>query len=106
MAVSKLAADLRSLMTLFPRDFALHRGFLERVASELERLTAENDVYRRRMELLEKDNVLLKAAWDSLQREATKAVGMDNDPRCPVCNWPMASSADLGCVPGNCSMRK
>lgn len=25
--------------------------------------------------------------------------------RCPICDWPMAESADKGCVPGDCSYR-
>lgn len=25
--------------------------------------------------------------------------------RCQVCGWPLAESADKGCVPGDCSMR-
>lgn len=24
---------------------------------------------------------------------------------CPICDWPMASSWEEGCVPGNCSYR-
>lgn len=28
-----------------------------------------------------------------------------DESRCRVCGWPLAASADQGCVPGNCSMR-
>jgi hypothetical protein len=30
---------------------------------------------------------------------------MWDEARCRVCGWPLAESADRGCVPGNCSMR-
>lgn len=31
--------------------------------------------------------------------------GAQDPTRCPICFWPLAESADKGCVPGNCSMR-
>ena len=39
------------------------------------------------------------AAGDALR------LGDDDCLRCPWCRWPMRESVEVGCVPGNCSMR-
>jgi hypothetical protein len=37
--------------------------------------------------------------------EAVATARPEEIQRCPICNWPMASSVKEGCVPGNCSQR-
>lgn len=52
---------------------------------------------------------LLEARAVKLGRQAKKmlaAVAADPTPRCKKCNWPLAASADQGCIEGNCSYRK
>lgn len=36
---------------------------------------------------------------------AQEARRLWDETRCRVCGWPLAESADRGCVPGNCSQR-
>lgn len=36
---------------------------------------------------------------------AKEAQQLWDETRCRVCGWPLAESADKGCVPGNCSQR-
>lgn len=37
--------------------------------------------------------------------ETTEITNQREETRCAVCGWPLAESAEKGCVRGNCSMR-
>jgi len=38
-------------------------------------------------------------------RELAEEIHVEGQKRCAICFWPLAASADEGCVRGNCSMR-
>ncbi len=60
-------------------------------------MSAERNSYR-----LIRLSKLVSEAAQILQEIAAESVKIE---RCPVCDWPMASSVRYGCVPGNCSYR-
>lgn len=47
------------------------------------------------------------AAIDALRKAITSSAPSTTQavPRCEICDWPLAESAEKGCIPGDCSYR-
>lgn len=53
----------------------------------------------------EHDRELYRRRSAILARPTEATTGREEQPRCEICNWPLAENASRGCVPGDCSYR-
>jgi len=68
---------------------------------EIDRLKAQNEIMKAQRTEQISENQLLKAENEKLRG----LVWLADKGRCMKCEWPLESSPDKGCVPGNCSYR-